>query len=900
MNHFNHLINEVALFHKRQLSSFDIQNAHSAVAQLSESVVDNFLPDATKYCGYIDRAMEYTKGTTVSADELYGFYNRLSENTIIDSKNLVISVRNFEDIDKIRPEYLQNFPLEFDKVVTDMLRGTANSSEIKSRYISGKFSDKIRRQLVRTSLPYNNAKDLLSIGNTGDIVVTSEYIRNSIIPFIRTYEAEVKNLSIIGLNLKAMIINTNADMQSSMTAVDSAIQSPDMSFKSKRLLNYFKYNMYRQYLGLCAYVTSLFIRKMTYYTYNMMIYTVAYTTIRKHFTTEELGVIESAIEGNSLSDLREDDIRYSLLNNRFRIVVPYLQHVLGYLHMNISNRSAKLFDCKVKLDSEEFDYDRIPYVTLNKTIMNIGNDIKAFMNNMRDKDSIVDDVMHETHLDESFISQYGDTIQALTNTDYYSSAYVDCDNPLKTDWILYSELKDFERNAGIIAGNIAKCADFVVSIQDAMVSNEFGIDDVTFAEYKSAIDNIQKNFDDYAITIGKKLIERIDVLVAMISEPEETVEDPSPFIGTDYSEGVEAEEFEDICMIEQDILESVHKDYLRARAKRDTGANLVFEAEGDQQTGDNATADKAPDAPSPTVTTDANTQHSSEETQKSGTSAKETVKGWIERFKEFISNILSKFRKKSDTITAKNNAWIAKNKEAILGLNYANTTINVASYENLTVDKITSEISSAKTKIDGINAGSVPNDLKKRETAEKFIFSGIPGTIGAIKAFKPRILQFFTFGNTDKAQLKSYSGDEAKAKVEDMISFCEQYQQTTKSVENNLKAMTDAAANKQQEIINNLGTQSQAVTTTKTESVFTEAPAPVVTDGVKAKGSKEDNEKLQLSSMITSIARDYSSNILTALEKKYLDYMKILSTLAPKPAKNEEKPETSGENPENK
>jgi hypothetical protein len=57
--------------------------------------------------------------------------------------------------------------------------------------------------------------------------------------------------------------------------------------------------------------------------------------------------------------------------------------------------------------------------------------------------------------------------------------------------------------------------------------------------------------------------------------------------------------------------------------------------------------------------------------------------------------------------------------------------------------------------------------------------------------------------------------------------------------------------------------------------------------------------------MITSIARDYSSNILTALEKKYLDYMKILSTLAPKPAKNEEKPETSGENtegenPENK
>ena len=83
------------------------------------------------------------------------------------------------------------------------------------------------------------------------------------------------------------------------------------------------------------------------------------------------------------------------------------------------------------------------------------------------------------------------------------------------------------------------------------------------------------------------------------------------------------------------------------------------------------------------------------------------------------------------------------------------------------------------------------------------------------------------------------------------------------------------------------------------ESTFTEAEASPSVNGVQKEAT---NEKLTASSTITTVVREYTAQVMTIMEKKYLDYIKILDGLAPsKEAKPEKEPEAEApkeENPE--
>jgi len=339
-------------------------------------------------------------------------------------------------------------------------------------------------------------------------------------------------------------------------------------------------------------------------------------------------------------------------------------------------------------------------------------------------------------------------------------------------------------------------------------------------------------------------------------------------------------------------------DYHKLRIKKETGT--IFED-----------VEPAPDnAQAASVKTDAQAQHKEKE-ETTGTAPKadaKVTKSLVETFKKWVTDILNKFRNKSNRLVERNNRWLANVKGDLNNLDTANTTINIAKYENATSEKILADISSAKNVINTINPSNLPNNLSSPKNAQKFIFANIPDKIGDIDNFSGRIKQFMTFGNTEKTTLTSYSGDDAKTKISNMITFCEQYGDMSNRIVTELDNLKEIAAKKQQDIINTLGTQAQTARQNQsnneakpaTESVLFEAETQNVQQGKTNVGNDKDNkDKLSASSVITSVVRDYDGAILTVIEKKYLDYIKVLSKLAPKKENQEPAKDTNTEENKN-
>ena len=133
MNTIMDLINQLVLEHKKDLSFYDIDNFIYAQSQLmGESVADAILPDPTKYCQYIDKILGYADRVTMTPEMLVDFYSKVYKSPLINDKNITIPVQSMEDIEKIRTEYLSSVPLEFDKVISQILKGTIKVSDIRT------------------------------------------------------------------------------------------------------------------------------------------------------------------------------------------------------------------------------------------------------------------------------------------------------------------------------------------------------------------------------------------------------------------------------------------------------------------------------------------------------------------------------------------------------------------------------------------------------------------------------------------------------------------------------------------------------------------------------------------------------------------------------------------------
>ena len=908
-NYNTGLVDALLLEHKRMTSEIDIKAFKSAGGLISEGVGDimyKLISDNKKpemYCDYVSQATFDLTNTVQNTEELLDFYTKVYKSTAIGQRDMVIPLRLDDGVERIRPEYFMTLANTFDSVIQKIISGNLSEGDIMKIYVNSSFFINIKRQLVKSTI---NGSDFrtISIKNTPpmNFKVDNVFIMSNVIPFLKEYPQNVKNLGEHSASVRMAIRKVNKMMQSTISV---ALATQGLSDNQKRAINCAIYNFYRHFLDCSAYTCAMLIRKITCLSGNMVSYNELYNNIITMFPDGELVLHESVINGD-LSDIDDSTLLNSMISGGFKIVIPHIQAIVGKKKMEISNIITKKYNHKPMFNMFDSDdiygteamkhpYDFYAYASVNKTLKDIANSLKTFgtlVSQLGNGEMIVDDIIENSGLNDTFLSKYE---SILSDLPIVSNYYSDEDEECTKMYCIYNEVIHFESNVEVISRNVGRIYDLIQQMKDDYFNDESVInvlDTNVRDELISFIESVENHYKDYVLRVAKQLLLRLTNLTDMIDDSSiiDNTAEPEEFVPYDYSIESFEENFKDILEIESFIYESVMRLYNAKRQYNNRGVHVIYEDE-QQVDADSSHASVNTDASKQNAENGADEKDNNDNTSNDANAKNKNNKNGakeklslIERFRKFIDGILEKFRQKSSKITAKNNTWIDDVEKNIMNLDYSNTTISLAPYPDVESEKLNTRIANAINKINGINAAHLPNELRKSGSdndARAYLFGDIPK---GGKSFTDTIKNFLIWGKADGSgkKLTQYSGDDAKTKVDEILGFCKSYSEIYKNISNNLENLSNAAAKKQTDIINSMGAGD--INADGEPGATTEASEdPKVKVGrTNATSTDDEQDKLKASNVITATSRDYVTSILTVVEKKYLDYIRVLSQLAPK------------------
>ena len=862
------------------------------------------------YTKYIDNSIDNLKSVTVTSSQFDNFFSNIYNSAYIDDKKIAIPLQDSDEIEKFRPDYITSISSEYDDAVKKILNKQMTYDDVVKKYVYGSFFSNIKKSIVKSKLNIDDPKDLMRLNNPSLVKIDKIFLQSSAIPFFRSFDQNVNDVIVLATNTKGCINNAYRSLNNSITSLRTLdVSDPDVI----RTLNFITITFMKEFMNICAYVTAMLIRKMSFLTFNNASYTNLYNTIYNYFPEGELVLHESVIDGN-IADIDDATLLDSILSNDLNIVVPHIQKTINLKKIELANIISKKYNFKINfdqdVDSTKYQYNVAPYTTVVNVLIDIAKAVIKFHERYNDESITVDELIAESNLDEPFEHKYQNMLTNLLDISFYENEIKSLEQLTKTDdrlkyLSIYNDLNHFLKNATIIARNVKKIYAYLEEFQNEMDVNNYKLDVNRYNEIKSFVETLMTRYKDFALQLTKKLLARLDNLTDMI-EDSNIIDDwsiPESYVPWDYTIDAFKEAYEDLEIFEKEVFEELARDYITQSEYEKTGMTVVFEAEKV----DGASAN-------PTVQTNASEQNVGNQQQTTPQNNQNNTTGntnttnnnqnnnssesLIKKFVNFIKTILDKFMDKVNQLCGKNNKWLASVKSGILNLNYDNTKISVAKYEALTGERLPQDIQGAVNKINAININNLPSELVGRNAkAEFYLFPSIPQNIKGTSSFSERIKHYFTFGSDDKNTLITYSGDEAKSKVQNMIAYCEGYDNMTAKLKSDIDKLTNAALNKQRDIALN---KSASATT---ESVIMEARR-----GNRGNNNNTQNQNPQNpndvkrpdnSNVITGICRDFTAAILTICEKKYLDYIKVLSQLVPNNANPQNEAIKSGAEAEN-
>ena len=890
------ILNSFVVDHKRAETSFSQENFISNMKFFSEattidSKIVSQLYDSTIYGRYIAKAVDNLNAMKC-VDYVYldKFFSDVYTSAPLEGKGIIIGLQDVSEIEKIRPEYLSSIPIFFDNYLKAILAGKKKKSDIDREVLNGVFKDRLKRQLVKTTLIVNDTRDLMKIDSPNLVKVDEIFIANNIIPFIRAYSQEVDLLNRIAEQTIARIANANDDIKSSVDALNNMISSGKLDDDTIYKAKYFAFNMQSQYMSICAYISAMLIRKIAYYTYNMSAIQHLYNLIIAYFPEAE-GVLHESVLNGKLDDIDSTELLNSIIGGDLSIILPKIHDVVNRKKIEIANVAAKYMDTKLTamddINNNDGEYDNTPYLKLCNTFDQIANQLHDFELAIKDPDVVMDDVLTNLGLDVSYVSKFTEIVNKARDTYSYDSMLTNhmTDAAAKS---LYNEISDFEKNVSDISSKATKVYLYIQALEKAYDVNNGHLDNPTYIEAKEIIENIMSDYKDYCLSVARCIVNRLDnlshILIENFGDERKIVEATVyPSENIDIYEAVGFVASYDYVLNESaEIFTELMKDYKSMKAHRDRGVKLVYEAEqvpadGSGSTGGNNQASAngngtqdggngGGQVKTAEVTTDGPVKTAAQK-ESDSTNGKNNAneKGIIQAFLDAIKKIKDQWLNKMRQLMSKNGGWLGRVTNKLKSIDPSNVTISIAPYEAVTENTITNLFNTAKTKINSISPDNLPNEIKNgTASARKFIFPDIPDVKRA-ESWKQSLSLYFTWGKTASIDMKQnklmvYKGDEATQQINTMIDYCANYDKLANTIDRLIEDLDKAAADKQTAIINSKSGNNEQ------------------------NQAQQNNDKTNMNSVITTVVSDFNKAVFTATEKKYLDYFHCLRKLAPQDA----------------
>lgn len=901
-----YVMGDTQLFNEFDVSHF-ISNAKSAITNKVEAVNMNMKFDY--YTSMLKKAINSFSLIKLDKDTIRDFLMKFDTLSRLDNANNMVRDITHSDVTSFKPQYLAQYVSMVQVAIDRAVRGEITQEEI-ARFIGGDVTEKVERQVVKTTLPFGlQSKDLVKMDTTKYVKADTSYVKGKVIPFVSKYD-QIKNEALTEANAVMNAIQESEENVKAMLSVIEKIKSSGNIDGTKiQLLNQISYNSIRGIIEVISYISFMLIHKLNTISSNIIACNDLYTDISNIYA--DGNVNESAFDHNIFpTDIKS--LTEGLLEGKSAAYESLATNIYEYHGIlpdssNIENPTdANL----VNMEVDQHEYDRTAYENIIKAYMEISVGLDVISVEADEFLLIYDDIIKKSGflivLEERFQNELRE-IQTVSDG--------------STDLIrLLAEVKDFGNNMSTIAKVVYETYNKMKFLQNRYADNINGeyTDFETINELKIFLGGLEEQYKSMTEKVASACYDRIKSLGIKVSNARNNtnVSTNANTIPIETSSNLDFSEsqidYKHIMFnIMMEYYDEEHENYFNALqrsyfAEKELalrGVKAIFEA--DEPATNTATTTNVNDTNANNNDAKNNTKVSVQDNNKSsnGSTNNNSGNGVFQKLStkisEFINNAVQRFMEFVGRTSNKNAEWLKDNKDELMGRPYVNVALNILPYRNITPDKIISDAQALSTNLSALTLDTLKtitkkdqlygklfsfiNNLSENKTSDGSLINESKGTL------QEQITKYYKVGTAELNTITIANG-ELKNEITNVIfPFCEDYVNEN-GFRGRLKTALNAVGKSAESIISSYND----TTTTESVSIFTEVS--IGKDDVQFTGSTgTSNTQVNISEKVKWIAeavRYFTGSVLNAVRDRNNDYLKALSSLLPKTPKTPVEPKS--------
>lgn len=774
----------------------------------------------------LSTALEQLNAVTVDRTKMVNFFENIYNADELFSTPLTTPLKNTAEIEDIRPDYLKSFNDTVHRTVEAIAKGTVKKEFLKARYINPSYLATTKRQLVKSTLTELNYQELIRTANREiPCEVTETFFTITVLPFLRTFNDEAKQMTIQTQQLLSEMSRGN-DLITRFMKTYNAVGNSSLPGNTATLMSYYLFNIARMFMDICAYGSYMLARKMNAFTYNALRLTELYQKITSFFPENNAHFHENAVDG-LLDDADDAGVMNDLMDGDAS-VLSAIAHRIRDEHQFLLAKDASYgdkFHSVMDQLEDQRDYDLSPYVNLEFVMTSIIKSVYTLEANCKDNTMTFDELKEKAGLHVALINRFASHVAGISDISVYTRAE-GTEDTYRIYFAVTNELRGFSDEIEKLTRYVKDIHDHVDSMDERLFSNvndEFSSSPL-IGETRKFVNDFKSDFQDLVTQIVQGFFRRLRALDDFLTHLERSCDDQENEQEMDSLLSVNGDDFikeavlsgmEDDDLLYQELATTENtRAYLRSLEHR-YGVQLITEAENDSNNdsgsndnnsggsgSSNSGNDNKKKEGDPNVSgsgegssdkenTNTNDDDNSEKDEKGndGKKKKFVLSEMIKKMTDFFDTIIKKFLTSMDRQLEINKKWLANHKAELLGKKIRNREINnIYPYADDMPTYVVENIRSCVSVINGLTEEKL-NGMDN-SAIDKELFGFI--TINADSQIRDKMVQWYTSKDREMKPV-TLKNAEIERRMKPMIDYCETfYNGLYKNVANALQDLKNA------------------------------------------------------------------------------------------------------------
>lgn len=505
-----------------ELNKYDTESyAHADSVVFKESTIPfPSINSGLENTSIIESALtDLSKIVDADVNPLISFFTAISNSSIIDDADIVLSIPNLAEVDKIRPQFLSAEVNNIKTSLEKFLKGKLDGPELIASADKVSLVD-TKKNMCKTILDTTKDMGELAREIRGDNVhINKTVIRDRIVPFFKTFVVNYANIVKEADAVITAIKSSSIVASQIITAYNSATANMDRNREISS--NRYLYIAIRRFIELRSYIAFIMTRKILNFTHTVTQYHNLYNYLMEKYPEGTRIMHESVLDGDLSMDVDDSTFYKDMISETSGSIIDVkIDAIVDRRSNDIADFSRRTNGVNA-LDTVDIS------VKYNKDIYeSIVNIYKSFISRVRDFESAImagdqfDDAMNQTGFDGNVALKYNSIISDFAQAEPDEFAKFS-DVAIDKAVYAYSELSNMRTHISEIrteASNAAKTIDDIKRNFEVSKTSQTDILPEVLDEAIKHLETLKQQFEQLTIQIAKAAYSRAESLDKDIEE----------------------------------------------------------------------------------------------------------------------------------------------------------------------------------------------------------------------------------------------------------------------------------------------------------------------------------------------------------------------------------------------